>query len=320
VALPFVFGGDGATLAVPASVEATVARELHGVAAMARVQFDMELRVGRVSVGELRARGLAVELAKFRLAGSDELAMLRGDGLAEAERWIKSPHSTHLVSAPEGPPHANVTGLSCRWEPLRSMHGEILTLLIQSRLNGEEADRYYAGCYSRLRALLGLRDDEINPVKHAVMLTRWPPGSLAVEARSHAGRGGGWRRFLASTYTLVHSFAGAIAFGLGRATPLLDPRRYKDSLIERSDFRKFDGLLRMVIDTPADKIPVILESLESDRRRGAIFYGVHRSSSALMTCVLFSLGRDSHVHFIDGNDGGYALAAVQFKQQVKAAG
>jgi hypothetical protein len=25
------------------------------------------------------------------------------------------------------------------------------------------------------------------------------------------------------------------------------------------------------------------------------------------------------VHFIDGNDGGYALAALQFKQQIKAA-
>jgi hypothetical protein len=39
-----------------------------------------------------------------------------------------------------------------------------------------------------------------------------------------------------------------------------------------------------------------------------------------MTCVVFSLQRENHVHFIDGNDGGYALAALQFKQQVKAAG
>ncbi len=36
-----------------------------------------------------------------------------------------------------------------------------------------------------------------------------------------------------------------------------------------------------------------------------------------MTCVVFSLEKDSHVHFIDGSDGGYALAALQFKDQRK---
>jgi hypothetical protein len=33
-----------------------------------------------------------------------------------------------------------------------------------------------------------------------------------------------------------------------------------------------------------------------------------------MTCLVFSLAGD-HVHFIDGADGGYALAAKQMKQQ-----
>jgi hypothetical protein len=90
--------------------------------------------------------------------------------------------------------------------------------------------------------------------------------------------------------------------------------------VPRSDFRKFDGLLRMVLDIPAGKVADILAYLEAEHRRGAIFYGAHRSDSALMTCVVFSLRSESHVHFIDGNDGGYALAALQFKQQVKAAG
>jgi len=32
------------------------------------------------------------------------------------------------------------------------------------------------------------------------------------------------------------------------------------------------------------------------------------------------LRQESHIHLIDGNDGGYALAALQFKQQLKTAG
>lgn len=45
-------------------------------------------------------------------------------------------------------------------------------------------------------------------------------------------------------------------------------------------------------------------------------YGLHQSDSALMTCSLFSLEESEHIHFIDGSDGGYALAARQLKQQL----
>jgi hypothetical protein len=35
-----------------------------------------------------------------------------------------------------------------------------------------------------------------------------------------------------------------------------------------------------------------------------------------MTCLVFS--RENHVHFIDGGDGGYALAAKELKSRIKA--
>jgi hypothetical protein len=39
----------------------------------------------------------------------------------------------------------------------------------------------------------------------------------------------------------------------------------------------------------------------------------------MMTCLVFSLDESRHVHFIDGADGGYALAALQLKAQLQAA-
>jgi hypothetical protein len=319
-ALPFVFGGDGTTLASPATLAPQISRELEGVAAMAKKQFALELRIGRIPIGELRASGFTVLVAKYRMAESNHLAMLGGNGLLEAERRIKASDSDHLISSEEPAPDADVSGLSCRWEPLQSAHGEILTLLVQSRSTGAEADGYYRQFYSRLLELTGLPDDKLNPVKPSALHTRWPPKTLDLESRTHAGHGGWPARLRARLRILAHSLGGAFVFNTGVATPWFDPNRYKQASIPRSDFRKFDGLLRMVIDVPGGKLPAILEFLEVEHRRGAIFYGTHRSDSALMTCVVFSLKRDSHVHFIDGNDGGYALAAMQFKQQLKAAG
>jgi hypothetical protein len=37
-----------------------------------------------------------------------------------------------------------------------------------------------------------------------------------------------------------------------------------------------------------------------------------------MTCLVFSLEQSRHMHFIDGADGGYALAALQLKAQLQA--
>jgi hypothetical protein len=318
-AVPYVFGGDGTILAVPAALADAVTAALKGVAVLAAKQFALELRLGRVSVGELRADGFELAVAKFLLAGEEHLAMFDGNGLPEAERRLKTPGNPYLFVPEDSTPAPDVSGLSCRWEPMASAHGEILTVLVQSR-SGENADGdYYKNFYARLLALTGLPPEKLNPVKIPAMHTRWPPKTLALEACTHAGIGGWPSRWWAGLRVLAHSFGGLLVFVLGIPTPVIHPLRYKNSTVVRSDYRKFDSMLRMVIDVPTDKVEALLAFLAAEHRRGAIFYGVHRSTNAVMTCLVFSLLRDSHVHFIDGGDGGYALAAVQLKQQMQSA-
>jgi hypothetical protein len=42
---------------------------------------------------------------------------------------------------------------------------------------------------------------------------------------------------------------------------------------------------------------------------------MHKSREALMTCIVQSYN-GNHLHFVDGSDGGYALAARELKRRL----
>lgn len=83
-----------------------------------------------------------------------------------------------------------------------------------------------------------------------------------------------------------------------------------------SDFRKFDGTLRMVIDGSAAHRERLSAFLEEKARRGELVYGLHCSPEALVTCMIFDQIGGDHMHFVDGADGGYALAAKDLKAKM----
>jgi hypothetical protein len=88
-------------------------------------------------------------------------------------------------------------------------------------------------------------------------------------------------------------------------------------MVENSDFRKFDGTLRMVIDGSEAQYRDLRDYLDGEHRHGRLVYGMHRSREALMTCIVFSYN-GYHLHFVDGSDGGYAIAARDLKAQLKS--
>ena len=57
--------------------------------------------------------------------------------------------------------------------------------------------------------------------------------------------------------------------------------QYRKEMVSQTDFRKYDGMLRMVLEQA--------DVLEQERAAGRLVYGFHRSSSALMTCLVFDL-------------------------------
>jgi hypothetical protein len=313
--LPYVFGGDGATLLIPDSRRAVCEAALRGVRKLAKSAFDLELRVGMVQVGELTRAGHGVQVARFRASPFVRLAMLRGSGIAQAERWVKDPAAgARYAVSDAGPDGASFEGFECRWQPVPSRRGQIVSIIVQA-LDASEAER--AQSYRRTIATLeaALEGDAGHPVSVRGLKLGTLFGNYAIEARLRSGATAGPAFRAAQTRARRESLLGRALLALGASAGGFDGKAYPEELVANSDFRKFDEALRMVLDVSDEQLAAVEGELERMRAEGHVAYGLHRAPSALITCYLRSYSGD-HVHFVDGSDGGYALAARQLKAQL----
>ena len=184
--IPYVFGGDGATLAVPGVLRDTVCAALLGLQATSQALFGLELRIGAVEVAELRAHGGDVRLRKYRLSPGNHLAMFAGDGITLAETWIKSddPESAHRLAPDPDKAPPDLEGLSCRWDPLHPTRGRMMNLMVQATAGDPvEEGRVLARVIAEIGAILGHDLTESAPASARSMRFRWPPAGLMLEAR-----------------------------------------------------------------------------------------------------------------------------------------
>jgi hypothetical protein len=308
--LPFVFGGDGATLLIPAAARAAVAPALIRTRRLAAREFGLELRLGMVPIEETRRRGRRVLVAKFALSPGNHLAMFAGGGLDLADRLIKEGGFALEDEIDPDPPDLN--GLSCRWQPFRSLRGHMLTLLVRPRQVDSLA--LQQEIIEALRRILDEAPGREAPVQPANMRFVWPPAGLEAEARLTGGASLWRRRAWLYLESLLQSVAERFDLRIGP----YDAPVYREELRRNSDYRKVADTLHMVLDCTAEQSVRIEGYLEGLRAQGRVAYGLHRADRALMTCLVFSLEQGRHVHFVDGADGGYALAALQLKAQLRS--
>lgn len=97
----------------------------------------------------------------------------------------------------------------------------------------------------------------------------------------------------------------------------MDWGEHQNIFLESTDYKKFDDILRMVIAGNSEQRQQLTNYLETQYQKGKLVYGLHNSDRAIVTCLVFQRnGRQ--VHFVDGADGGYALAAKAMKKRMLA--
>jgi hypothetical protein len=190
----------------------------------------------------------------------------------------------------------------------------MLSLLILAHGDAEaHKSQVYRGVLKRLESILG--GGSGHPVSEKHLHLRGPFGDFSVEARARSASDQGPAYNAAFALARKKAVIGKTLRVFGASAGGFDSTKYPLELIRNCDFRKFDDVLRMVVDVSPSQAQAIATELEQLRLAGELAYGIHRSSSALMTCFVRSFNGD-HVHFIDGSDGGYALAAKQLKAQL----
>ena len=125
---PFVFGGDGASFAVPPGDARLARHALAETATWVQEDLDLVLRIGMISVGDIRARACDIRVARYMPSDNVSIAMFSGGGIAWADAALKRGE----ISVPPAPPgsHPDLSGLSCRYELIPSQRGQVLSIVV----------------------------------------------------------------------------------------------------------------------------------------------------------------------------------------------
>ena len=311
--VPFMFGGDGATLAVPADRVDRLAAPLRAVTQLAKESFDLSLRTGIVDAAHLRRLGHELLVARYAPSEHVSLAMFGGTGWAAAENLIKSNEADWAVPEVSSEAIANVDfeGFECRWQPIETRNGQMVSLLVKTRGDfAQQGPRFMR----ELDAVVGgLRSR--SPVHASNLRLATSLSEFEAEARVRSRARSGFAFLTARLRARLQAAVGAQLMARRLKVGGFDGGQYFDQVIDQTDFFKYDGVLRAVLDLDPTTESELMNLLDAEEAAGRIDYGVSRSEGALMTCMVFDRA-GNHVHFVDGSDGGYALAAKQLKTKL----
>lgn len=303
--LPYVFGGDGAGFAVWPEQRGAAEKALDAVRRWAKREFGISLRAATVTVGEIRASGHDVRVARYAPSEGVDYAMFSGGGVAWAEAQMKAGAIGVTDGAGQGA-DPDLTGLSCRWSNLAAANGAILSLVMEPQ-DGVSERAFAKVARGVIKAAEGAGRGG-HPVPANGPDFRFPPVGLTLEAHVSHGKRPLWMQkllLLGGNFMIWALFRSNMRLGN------FSPERYRAEVGPNADFRKFDDGLKMTLDCDGETQARIERVLRRAAERGVIRYGLHAQDEALMTCLVPSASENTHMHFVDGAAGGYARAAAQ---------
>jgi Protein of unknown function (DUF3095) len=315
IEVPFIFGGDGATLLIPPILVEKAKTAMLATQQMSVRAFQLQLRIGIIPIKDILAK-VDVKIAKLKISDNYNQAILRGGGITFATDLLKNPSTSELyqIVGDRSILAEDFSGLECRWQDVLSRHGETLSLIIMAtKLQDNQNDLVYRQAIAQIKAIYG-GDQAMQPVSPRVLRLSLATKQLQNEAKVFVANQSPFQIWLYVWKARLNNLLGMLLIKIKHRNRFLDWARFKTIITESTDYQKFDDCLRMVIAGNAAQRQRLEAYLAQEYASKNLVYGIHVSDRALMTCLVFKRhGRQ--VHFIDGADGGYAIAAKKLKQR-----
>ncbi len=303
--IPFFFGGDGATFIVPSNMLSQVIHALRTHSDNILNNFKLRLRVGHVTVAEIKENGFRLTIAKTRTSTLLSIPVILGDGINYAEKRIKG--SEYLLGNFEKlNTEVDLQGMQCRWDQIEPPQDrdEIVSLLIVAR-----SEKLQPEAFSKVIACI----DEIygNVEKRkAVTISKLKLladfSRIKKEVKSQMKK----RIFISTAVEWFKTLIGKFYFSS------LKGKQYLNTLIQLTDDLVLDGKINTVISGTKEQRILLEEKLQKMEDDQMIVFGLFTSNSAIMSCYVRDMDL-KHIHFIDGANGGYTNAGSILKEKLK---
>ena len=316
--IPYIFGGDGAVLCIPDNLVSQARKALIAAKVLAFSEFGLQLRVGIVPVNAIQRAGYKVLVAKHRVSKHYVQAAFTGGGIEYAEALIKDDDSgtRFRLDEKDDAPAADFSGLECRWDNVPSKHGETIALIVKAIASPIEKEAaIYDEIITKVQQLYG-NDDVCRPVYVSGLKTTFDGRKLRHETNVRTFAQGGKAYIQYWLKIRIQNVLGWVFMTFNLNVGGVPWGDYKSDLVSNTDFKKFDGVLRQVLSGTPEQRKELTAYLEDRFTKKECVYGIHSSSSALITCLISKRSGD-HYHFVDGSDGGYAMAAAAMKEKLK---
>ena len=309
---PFVFGGDGATFCIPSCQKELIEKEMAKLIELALSNFKLELRVAIIPVSKIYQENKTILISKFEITPKRNIAIFQGGGLSYADFLAKKFYDDYKIQSFEAALD-ELKGVSCRWNPIPANKDCILSLLVCAREDSNDISQIYSQVIKNISNILGSSIEKANPIQNEAKSYKGLLRSLKDESAFHKTLFS--FKFLARALEIIIA-TSIFKYKFNPFFLIYNFAAYKNSMAEHSDFRRFDDTLRLVIDCTNDQVDKLKDYLHRLYQKGDIYYGMHTSDDALMTCYVETLSQGGHLHFVDGAGGGLTMAAKAMKKQM----
>ena len=304
ITVPFFFGGDGATFLVPPSIldDTMLALLLHQQ--NTQQQFNLYLRVGMVPVAEIYSNGMELKISKFKTSAVFSIPVILGNGLTFAEQVIKGDNYMNNTLAATLK-QLDLTGMECRWDRIKPPQNgqEVISLLVLPAPLADQA-AVFKKVIEHLDKIYGDPQNR-RPISADRLKLHTRFSKIRLEMKSKLVKFKSY--YLVRTW--IENVLGYFYFRTKKG------RFYLTSLVDMSDTLVMDGRINTIISGTTAQRTLLETALNEMESQGEIIYGLHVSNECVMSCYVRNMN-DRHIHFVDGAEGGYTMAAGIVKKKI----